>query len=248
MSFIRSFIEWAADRKRKYAPAKLTFAINAKGKSYEYFGKVDLKNIFDNLPKFTQNSWQFWIVIIELYTSGRIGEVASIRTEYIFEKSALHVLRLSGTKTDSSDRIIPIHQDLVKLGFLDFVESRRKSKNDMLFDITFSGQNGACAQTSKFFTEFKSAIGITDPLKVFHSFRHTINDLMNQAGVNEKAGSQYRGHAGSGGVRNKIYGRNLLSIEVMQAEVVDKINWKKYCSWEPDFELLKEKANTLLSK
>ena len=49
-----------------------------------------------------------------------------------------------------------------------------------------------------------------------------------------------------GTVRDTIYGRNLLSLEVMQAEVVDKIDWKKYCSWEPDFELLKKRADEFL--
>lgn len=49
LSFIREFVEWAADRKRKYAPAKLTFSIFAEGEHYDYFSQEDLKNIFDHL-------------------------------------------------------------------------------------------------------------------------------------------------------------------------------------------------------
>lgn len=246
LSFIRSFVAWAADRKRRYIPAKLTFNIHAKGENYEYFNKTDLKKIFDNLPTLAESLTEFWVVILGLYTGGRIGEIAGIRTEYVFEKSALQVMRLAGTKTDGSDRTIPIHEDLIKLGFLEYVDSRRKTKEELLFDIIVSGQNGPGAQASKFFTQYKSKIGIEDPLKVFHSFRHTITDLMNQAGVSEKAGSQYTGHSGAGGVRNKVYGRKPLSLEVIQSEVVNKINWNKYCGWEPDYVLLKKRASELL--
>ncbi len=242
LSFIRSFVAWAADRKRNYAPAKLTFAIEAKGENYEYFSQADLKNIFDNLPAIAENPMEFWVVILGLYTGGRIGEIAGMRTEHIFEKSSLQVMRLAGTKTDASDRIIPVHTDLIKLGFLDYVECRRKVKKELLFDISISQQNGPGAKASKFFTCFKNKIGIDDNLKVFHSFRHTITDLMNQASIGDKAGSQYTGHALEKSVRNGNYGRKLLSLEVMQAEVVDKIDWLKYCSWEPNFEVLKKRA------
>ncbi len=242
LSFIRSFVEWAADRKRNYAPAKLTFAIEAKGENYEYFSQADLKNIFDNLPANAKNPMEFWVVILGLYTGGRIGEIAGMHTDYVFEKSSLTVMRLAGTKTDASDRIIPMHKDLIKLGFLDYVECRRKAKKEFLFDISVSQQNGSGAKASKFFTGFKNKIGIDNNLKVFHSFRHTITDLMNQASIGDKAGSQYTGHALEKSVRNGNYGRRLLSLEVMQAEVVDKIDWFKYCSWEPDFEILKKRA------
>lgn len=66
---------------------------------------------------------------------------------------------------------------------------------------------------------------------------------MNQASVIDKAGSQYTGHRGDRSVRGSIYGRKPVSLEVMQAEVVDKIDWKKYCSWEPDYEILKKRAD-----
>src|SRR5450830_38773 len=248
LSFIRGFVIWAADEERKYCKAELTFTIEAKGENYDYFTKNDLKLIFDNLPSRAENSWQFWIPILGLYTGGRIAEIASLRTDYVSEKSELNVLRLAGTKTDESDRTIPIHPDLIKLGFLEYVKHRSDLKHETLFDITHSKQNGAGAQSSKWFTAYKADIGLVGELKVFHSFRHTITDLMNQASVNNKAGSQYTGHVGLSDVRNGIYGRNPLSLEVMQAEVVDKINWQKYCSWAPDIAVLKAKADGFLVK
>ena len=246
LSFIRSFVEWAASRRNKFTPSKLTFTILAEGENYDYFSQADLKNIFNHLPDHAESLLEFWVVILGLYTGARVGEIVGMRTEFVFEKSGLQVMRLEGTKTAASDRIIPIHKDLVRLGFLEYVETRRIANKTNLFDSVSGGLNGPGAQASKFFTAFKREIGITDKLKVFHSFRHTITDLLNQASVNDKAGSQYTGHTDGRTIRNKVYGRNLLSLEVMQTEVVDKIDWKKYCSWEPDFDILRKRADELL--
>lgn len=246
LSFIRTFSEWAAHRSRKYCPAKLTLSVKATGEHYEYFVKEDLKLIFDELPEMTQEPWKFWVVILGLYTGARIGEIASMQTEYVSVKSELNVMRLHGTKTLGSDRTIPIHQDLINIGFLDYVESRRKAKKELLFDIRRTGQNGPGAQASKYFSEFKSDVGLTHPNKAFVSFRHTITDLLNQANVNEKAGSQYTGHSSSSNVRSQVYGRKAISLINMQDEVVSKIDCQKYCGWMPDLAVLKAKADTFI--
>lgn len=246
LSFIRGFVEWSF--KSKYTPAELTFAVVATGEHYEYFNRADLKLIFDNLPAYAENAWQFWVPIIGLYTGARIAEIAGLRTEYVSERSELNVLRLAGTKTVASDREIPIPYDLIRLGFLDYVQYRRKHKFEMLFDITHSVQNGAGAQASKFFTAYKKEIGLTHRLKVFHSFRATIIDHLKQAGVGFEARCQYAGHDDGGGVHNKVYARNEISLLGMQNAVVDKIDWRVYCGWTPNFLLLSAKANDFIVK
>ena len=49
LSFIRSFVKWASDKKRKYTPAPLAITLEAKGDSWSYLDKQDLSLIFDNL-------------------------------------------------------------------------------------------------------------------------------------------------------------------------------------------------------
>lgn len=246
LSFIRSFVEWAADKKRKYTPAPLTLSIEAEGESWSYLNAHDLKLIFDALPQHADAAWKFWIPILALYSGARVAEVTSIKTEYVFEKSGIDAVRLAGTKTDASDRDIPLHPDLLLLGFLEYVAARRKAKQEYLFDVRHSNQNGAGATVSKWYTAYKKAIGLKDPLKVFHSYRPTIVDHLKQAGASFEARCQYVGHDAGGGVHNKIYGRNELNLKVIKAEVVDKIDWKKYCGWEPDFVTLKVKADQFL--
>lgn len=246
LSHVRGFVEWAADRKRRFVPAKLTFSIKAEGENYDYLDKFDLKAIFANLPENAKKPWQLWVPILGLYTGARISEIASLKVEYFSIKSGLNVMFLAGTKTQSSPRDLPLHKDLVKIGLLDYVEKRRQAGKEMLFDLA-CGSNGWGDEPSGWFTDYKKIINMTEPLKVFHSFRHTIIDHMNQNGVeNVKAGSQYTGHSDGGGVRNQVYGRKPLGLKVMQEQVVSKINWLNYCGWEPDFAALKAKANSFL--
>ncbi|MCX7188819.1 MAG: hypothetical protein NTU92_00390, partial [Methylotenera sp.] len=63
LSFIRTFSEWASDRKQQYCKVKLTISIKTEGQGqhYEYLDKNDLKLIFDKLPEKAQEPWQFWV-------------------------------------------------------------------------------------------------------------------------------------------------------------------------------------------
>lgn len=244
LTFIRGFISWAADRKRKYTPTALTLTVEAKGENWAYLSAADLKLIFDNLPLHARQSWQLYIPIIALYTGARIAEIATLQIADFIEKNGIQAMRLRGTKTDASDRTIPIHAHLIELGLLELVTARLKKSKINLFDIAHHNQNGAGATASKWYTKYKNSIGLKDKLKVFHSFRPTIVDHLKQAGSGFEARCQYLGHDSGGGVHNKVYGRNELNLTIIKSEVIDKIDWQKYCGWQPDISLLKNKAKS----
>lgn len=246
LSFVRSYSAWASSLSRKHSPAPLTFKIDAKGEHWSYLNNNDLKLIFDGLIEHAKKPWQFHIPLIGLYTGARIGEIASLKTEHIYFKSGLNVMHLPGTKTDASPRDIPIHPALEKLGLLKLAEMRKKAGKEMLFDITPSAQNGYGAAPSKWFTQYKNKIGLIGDNKVFHSFRHTIIDHMNQLDVPFAHQCQYTGHDKGGGVHNKVYGREALSLKSLQTNVIEKLNWQEYCGWDLDEKKLKELANSFL--
>ncbi len=246
LTFVRGFVNWASDKKRKYCPAPLTLTVEARGENWDYYSVNDLKLIFDNLPNETKEAWQFWIPLIGLFTGARISEIASLKVESFIEKNGIKAMRLEGTKTEASNRTVPIHQDLIALGLLDYVATRHNSRKIYLFEIKNHNQNGAGATASKWFTKFKRNIKLGGDRKVFHSFRPTLVDHLRQAGVDFEARCQFVGHDSGGGVHNKIYGRNELNLTIIKNEVVDKINWQKYCGWLPDLIKLKEKADIFI--
>lgn len=245
LSFVRAFVAWASDRKRMYCPVPLSLSLDAKGGHREYFTSTDLQSIFDALPEAANKPFKLWLPLIGLFTGARIGEIAAIKTDGVYRKSGIDALYIPGTKTDAAARHVPLHDDLIKLGLLDYAAARSKAGHEYLFDLRISAVNGPGAEASKWFGRFIRAIGVNDKNKVFHSFRHTIVDHLKENGADFEPRCQYVGHDAGGGVHNKIYGRGGLSLSALKEKVVDKIDWMKYCGWEPDFETLKAKALAL---
>ena len=68
LTFIRGFVNWAADKKRKYTPAPLAITLEASGENWAYLNQQDLSLIFDNLGKHAKEPFQLWMPIIGLYT------------------------------------------------------------------------------------------------------------------------------------------------------------------------------------
>jgi integrase len=82
----------------------------------------------------------FWLPLLFLYTGARSNEVCMLRCEDIEERGGMWFLCFRNreeyhqkTKNDN-DRQAPIHADLVRLGFLEFVEAQKASGKDRLFD------------------------------------------------------------------------------------------------------------------
>src|SRR5262249_23712925 len=106
-------------------------------------------------------------------------------------------------KTDSSIRAIPIHSELIRIGFLDFVEHVRKSSGQSarLFPKLTLGPKGGFGEAfSKWFGRYKRKLGITNPSSVFHSFRHGFKDALRAASVNEDINDALTGHSGGNSV------------------------------------------------
>ncbi|WP_082458374.1 tyrosine-type recombinase/integrase [Sphingomonas sp. Leaf10] len=84
---------------------------------------------------------------------------------------------------------MPIHSQLIQLGFLDYVNSRLKLRNDKgdarlfpEFDASSRGQIGGIP--SRFWRNYLERIGVKEGADGFgsHSFRHGLTDRLRLAG------------------------------------------------------------------
>jgi integrase len=144
--------------------------------------------------------------LLGLYTGARQGELAPSVTEdaatgtysiAIVEDDARGV-RL---KTASSRRIVPVHPELHRLGFLRLVDARRQAEGPKaaLFPLLKPGPRGGYAEGwSKWFGRYIRTNGITNKARVFHSFRHSFKDALRAAGVSEDVNDALTGHSGGG--------------------------------------------------
>ena len=98
-------------------------------------------------------------------------------------------------KNISSTRNIPIHQKLIKFGFLKYKESLKSNK--VFPELAVDTHGSLTGNWSKWFSRYKKSIGLTDKRKVFHSFRHTFKDALRNSDVDEALSDALTGHTNS---------------------------------------------------
>lgn len=165
------------------------------------FSMDDLKNIFapENLVKKTRHPEEFWLPLLGIFTGGRISELCQLRIKDIYQVNQIWVISINEeedkiVKTTAGIRTIPLHPQLIELGFLDYINDV-KHFNGRLFPELITDQFGHYGkQPSRRFGVYLDKIGITEKSKVFHSFRSTANNQLKQAGVPEETRCQFIGH------------------------------------------------------
>uniref|UniRef100_UPI001B7FD1AE site-specific integrase n=1 Tax=Novosphingobium acidiphilum TaxID=505248 RepID=UPI001B7FD1AE len=136
---------------------------------------------------------RFWIPLLGLFTGARLNElcqldvadvkvIESVSCIVITEESASGE-RDKSLKTKASARIVPVHPTLLEIGFMAFVDRKRKSGSIKLFDDVPAGATGfRSVAFSRWFSRFLISSKANAPLTCFHSFRHGFRD----AGRNAK--------------------------------------------------------------
>ena len=154
----------------------------------------------------------FWLPLLGLFTGARLGELAPLTVTDVSKDQATGILTIAiiedlekgrRLKTLSSRRIIPVHPELIRLGFLAFVEQVRQvgGNGARLFPLLKAGPLGGFGESwSKWFGRYIRGLGITNKARVFHSFRHGFKDALRAAGVSEDINDALTGHAGGASV------------------------------------------------
>jgi len=119
-------------------------------------------------------------------------------------------------KTGASERIIPIHPQLLDLGLLDYVEVLRAAGEERLWPNLVRRRDGYGQDFSRWFGRFKNLNITDDRKKVFHSLRHNVADALKQAGVQEAAIAEILGHENQS-ITTGRYGKRLRPKPLLKA-------------------------------
>src|SRR5262249_6809408 len=125
--------------------------------------------------------------------------------------------------------VVPVHPELLKLGFVDLVEGRRADSGNSapLFPFLRPGPRGGYAEGwSKWFGRYIRTIGISNPARVFHSFRHSFKDALRGAGVSEDVMDALPGHSGGGVART--YGAKEMASRFGIKRLADAVSKVEY--------------------
>jgi len=117
-------------------------------------------------------------------------------------------------KNKSSKRLIPVHETLVQIGFLDYVEVQRARGEARLFPSLKADQFGRLTTNySKVFGRWLRKMGFSKHY-VFHSFRHLFVDLCTNTGLPPRVERALVGH--SRGDVHERYGKGYWNQTLMQ--------------------------------
>ena len=157
---------------------------------------LHLKRIFNPKRKFfNKYPDMFWGCMIALFTGSRKNAVFTLQYKDIMQVDGVWCINfiedcpgVKRLKTEDSQRMVPIHSTLIKMGFLDYVRrKRRHDPTDFIFQqVCFTSKNTLnCHMMRKFFC-FLEQIGVrgeTTGRYDFHSFRKNANITMEKCGV-----------------------------------------------------------------
>lgn len=140
-----------------------------------------------------------WVPILCAHTGARVGEMAQLRSQDLRLEGGCWVLRITpeaGTVKAGGFRDVPLHPQLVELGFIDFVEG---IKSGPLFYRSKTPQgNLKSAQTvSGRLSEWLGTTGlIPDGVAPNHGWRHRFKTVGRDLGVSDRVLDAICGHAG----------------------------------------------------
>jgi len=139
---------------------------------------------------------RYWMPLIALWTGMRLNEICQLRVGDILTSPKgnpfIYVNEIQedqGLKNKNAIREVPIHPELIKCGFLNFVEHQRNNGENLLFPEVPVDKDGYRSNAaSDRYASFLNAIGVKRDGLTAHSFRHTINYHAELCNVSERAG------------------------------------------------------------
>ncbi len=224
LSRLRTLLQWAADND--YAVTNAAAGIKvidknaAKNKRTE-FSLEALKAIFGSpvyatgaRPTQGRGEAAYWLPLLALFTGARLEELGQLRITDVAEltytdldgqdRTADFIMILEddeagqSLKNANSERRVPVHPELKRLGFLAYCADMKGQGHARLFPELKPNKFGTfTAKWGEWFGRYKrEQCGVTDSRMTFHSFRHTFKQYARQVGMVEGIQRQIMGHSG----------------------------------------------------
>ncbi|CAO4136972.1 hypothetical protein OFEAOIEE_LOCUS4739 [Methylorubrum extorquens] len=149
----------------------------------------------------------YFAIILLYYTGARREEIAGLRVDDIEQASGIAYLAIRFNETRrlknvQSIRFVPLHPEIIRLGFMDYVKAIQALGYTLVFpDLKSPTSNSPLGDRlyDEFINGLRKAISNdAERKKVTHSFRHSLGNNLKQARVHTEIRADILGHAGHG--------------------------------------------------
>lgn len=168
---------------------------------------------------------RYWVPLIAVFSGMRLQEICQLEVTDIDHSDDVHFIqtnwditeehddqsgRVKHLKNNSSERFIPIHPELERLGLIKFWRLRQDAEDTWLFPELTARRDGKVSRgVGDWFGRYLDEIGISARSKVFHSFRYNFRGAMSVADVNPDVIRQVGGWASKDTADHYSFGRRL---------------------------------------
>ena len=262
LGYVSSFMKWSRINGfvevNFFEGMKLKKQIRQRDER-DRFTEKEIKKIFQkhNYIEFTEvenhKYSNYWTPLISVFSGMRLNEICSLYLDNIIQDKVngrkkiwcFNILEEPDRpdkhlKTLSSKRVVPIHDTLIDLGFIEFVEllKKRHTNRQRLFQELKYGEGSYIRNVSYFFNKkYLPLLGLKTDKKNFHSIRHTVVDHLKQRLVDISFINELVGHH-HGNIDLDRYGKGFTT-DIIYNKCVKKINYETSHTRGIDFMSLK---------
>jgi len=262
LGYVSSFMKWSRINGfvevNFFEGMKLKKQIRQRDER-DRFTEKEIKKIFQkhNYIEFTEvenhKYSNYWTPLISVFSGMRLNEICSLYLDNIIQEKVngrkkiwcFNILEEPDRpdkhlKTLSSKRVVPIHDTLIDLGFIEFVEllKKRHTNRQRLFQELKYGEGSYIRNVSYFFNKkYLPLLGLKTDKKNFHSIRHTVVDHLKQRLVDISFINELVGHH-HGNIDLDRYGKGYTT-DIIYNKCVKKINYETSHTRGIDFNSLK---------
>ena len=232
MGFISAIFGWAVQEQWMSANPVGKLSVSdpvAEAQKRDPFTGEQLAAIFGGAPWAPRTECprgrplNFWGPLIALLHGLRRGEIAQLEVADIAKSAEWDVILIrpggrKRLKTDNARRMLPIHPELVRMGFVAFVEQRRASGATQLFEGEEPDRRGQWGDgLSDWFLRLLQERGVNGRKLGMHSFRHNFQDRLREAKLHGTAIGQELAGRAKGGDTSSDYGSGFSTRSLAEA-------------------------------
>ncbi|WP_036110000.1 MULTISPECIES: site-specific integrase [Luteibacter] len=209
--------------------------LRAKGQAWEAFDETTLKRIFHPETYVSMRGDHLrWAPLIGLYTGARVSEIAQLHLRDFEEVDGIKCALIradsdgQSLKTAASERLVPIHPDLLALGLWDRVLRLREEGHMRLFpDMRIDSRAGAGNAVTKGFSYYLGKIQVSARREAgivgFHSLRKTVIQTLQPTTLSSERRRALVGHEPGEDVHSGDYMRPWTATEL--AAFFPELKW-----------------------